>query len=159
MSASTPKHHSLCQDIALLRLIRSGFIHTNRCLFHLPFFLYFGCKSPFLGYFIFLSFFMFLVTRAHSSMRKFIQWLIFLSVCSVTQILLEVTSKVNIHFRLLNWCNVWCCSRIQCLCNHMQHFPHTPFHYYTVPNSLLENTTSKEINQCLTYMIWYIYIS
>lgn len=123
------------------------------------FFLYFGCKSPFLGYFIFLSFFMFLVTRAHSSMRKFIQWLIFLSVCSVTQILLEVTSKVNIHFRLLNWCNVWCCSRIQCLCHHMQHFPHTPFHYYTVPNSLLENTTSKEINQCLTYMIWYIYLS
>lgn len=95
-------------------------------LFHFPFFFYvFDYKSPFLN------------AQVHSV-------LIFLSVCSVTQILLEVTSKVNIHFRLLNWCNVWCCSRIQCLCHHMQHFPHTPFHYYTVPNSLLENTTSKE---------------
>lgn len=99
------------------------------------FFLYFGCKSPFLGYFIFLSFFYvfgykspFLNAQVHPVVD-------FLSVCSVTQILLEVTSKVNIHFRLLNWCNVWCCSRIQCLCHHMQHFPHTPFHYYTVPNS------------------------
>lgn len=86
-------------------------------LFHFPFFFYvFGYKSPFLD------------AQVHSV-------LIFLSVCSVTQILLEVTSKVNIHFRLLNWCNVWCCSRIQCLCHHKQHFPYTPFHYYTVPNS------------------------
>lgn len=124
------------------------------CLFFV-----FWLQEPFSRLFHFPFFFMFLVTRAHSSMRKFIQWLIFLSVCSVTQILLEVTSKVNIHFRLLNWCNVWCCSRIQCLCHHMQHFPHTPSTITLYQTALSENTTSKEINQCLTYMIWYIYIS